>query len=528
MKRACLEKLAFMACVFSLIFAPSAVFGQYDESLEVSAAQEDKLSADKPSEDEEAVSIFDTSALDEQDEIILDEAASDEMEPLTYEDEASLDEAEESLTYEDEAASESDLPEADLPESDENLTFGAATIAVVVSNVKAGSLATAIKDKYGAINRANVYSLTVGSGSLNQDDFETLSPSGDKLGAPKYFPNLEILNLGGASTNSSYLSENQFEGYDSLTEVVWPKGTTSIPYGAFAGCADLTKVTLPSTGVKSIGDKAFMGCASLSEINLPEGITKIGNSAFLMCGSLTSLKLPSALVEIGSEAFAFCDAIGDITFPAGGKLKTIGERAFRLCGSLTNLTLPEGLTTLGPGAFLLCYGLESVKLPSSLTVLAEETFMNCSELSIVNFSSGLVSIGPDAFENAAITNISLPATVSFIGHRAFIGCSSLKTMTIQYEAAVIEPGAGGMPLGSIQLDTLYVPEKLVSAYKNHSYWKNYQNVTVKIGGTLSGGGSTGSTDIASLLSEILRIILPMLIKMLQALFGSKTQSDIIL
>lgn len=56
--------------------------------------------------------------------------------------------------------------------------------------------------------------------------------------------------------------------------------------------------------VTTIGNYAFAGCANLTSITIPEGVTSIGNSAFNSCTGLTSIKvLSSTPPEVGTNVF---------------------------------------------------------------------------------------------------------------------------------------------------------------------------------------------------------------------------------
>ena len=78
---------------------------------------------------------------------------------------------------------------------------------------------------------------------------------------------------------------------------VIPNSVTSIRYGAFRFCYDLTSVTIPNS-VTSIGYLAFDGCSSLTSVTIPSSVTSIGHDAFGGCSGLTSV---TALME---EPFA--------------------------------------------------------------------------------------------------------------------------------------------------------------------------------------------------------------------------------
>lgn len=78
---------------------------------------------------------------------------------------------------------------------------------------------------------------------------------------------------------------------------------TSIGYGAFSGCKNLTSVTIPDS-VTSIGEYAFYNCTSLAGITIPDSVTSIDEKAFLGCTGLTSIRVNSQNKTYHSSAIA--------------------------------------------------------------------------------------------------------------------------------------------------------------------------------------------------------------------------------
>ena len=114
---------------------------------------------------------------------------------------------------------------------------------------------------------------------------------------------------------------------------VIPNSVTSIRYGAFRFCYDLTSVTIPNS-VTSIGYLAFDGCSSLTSVTIPSSVTSIGHDAFGGCSGLTSV---TALMEepfaINSNTF-LSDTYNSATLyvPYGTKAKyevTDGWKEFK-------------------------------------------------------------------------------------------------------------------------------------------------------------------------------------------------------
>ncbi len=97
------------------------------------------------------------------------------------------------------------------------------------------------------------------------------------------------------------------------TSVNIPDSVTSIGWGAFYGCTNLTSITIPD-GVTSIGERAFYDCTSLKSITIPDSVTTIGRSAFENCKKLESVTIGNGVTSIGSWAFGGCTSLKSVTF----------------------------------------------------------------------------------------------------------------------------------------------------------------------------------------------------------------------
>ena len=149
--------------------------------------------------------------------------------------------------------------------------------------------------------------------------------------------------------------------YNSVTYSV-----TSIGYAAFAGCTDLTSVTIPNS-VTTIEGSAFSGCSGLTSpvynahvfafmptsysgaFTIPDGIESIAEYAFHGCSGLTSVIIPNSVTSIGELAFYCCTGLTSVNI--GNSVTSIGREAFFFCYSLTSITC-EATTPPTCGSFV--------------------------------------------------------------------------------------------------------------------------------------------------------------------------------
>lgn len=185
-----------------------------------------------------------------------------------------------------------------------------------------------------------------------------------------------LANIDVAPGNPNFRSEgNCLLSKDGTTLVlgcttsVIPDSVTTIGWGAFRGCSDLSRIILPK-GLKVIDGYAFYHCVALTDIDLPSGVTSIGSSVFAECTGLTSLVLPDKLTSIGSHAFSECTGLESISLP--DSLSAIGEGAFCDCTGLSRIVIPKSVTTIGTNAFANCTALPEDALPDGVSTVYEE------------------------------------------------------------------------------------------------------------------------------------------------------------
>ena len=143
--------------------------------------------------------------------------------------------------------------------------------------------------------------------------------------------------------------------------------------------------------------------------------------------------------QIQANAFKDCVKLKQITLPTG--LLAIGDQAFYNCSALATANLPAQLQRIGKQAFART-ALSEVTLPASLTEMDKEVFVWCTKLNTVDFKAALTSVPNRTFQNCvSLPAITLPEQVTAIGDGAFEGCSSLKDVTLPEHLTTIGEGA---------------------------------------------------------------------------------------
>ena len=198
--------------------------------------------------------------------------------------------------------------------------------------------------------------------------------------------------------------------------------------------------------------------AILNSINeLPEaggssGDTSIEDALITMTvSSYTNTRVTS----IGQGAFAYANSLKSVSFP---NVKTISDYAFARCYSLTTANFPT-CTTIGSGAFANCTRLTTVSLPVCESIYGS-AFRNCYNLSSLT-----------------------------------IGLSKSKVCALATSNAFLSTPYNGYKTSFSGMPYIYVPQSLLTSYKNATNWTYFSNYFVGVeGGYIGGGDSGGSSD----------------------------------
>ncbi len=127
----------------------------------------------------------------------------------------------------------------------------------------------------------------------------------------------------------------------------------------------------------------IQACTLLTEIVIPKGVTSLGEYTFSSCSQLTDITLPAGLTAIGRNVFANT-ALTDVWYAgteaswnrivmdAGNDPLLQATVHYNVLPFTRVLRLPEGLTVLGSEAFANVQKPEAVILPDSLIAIAKD------------------------------------------------------------------------------------------------------------------------------------------------------------
>ncbi|MDE6691307.1 MAG: leucine-rich repeat protein [Clostridia bacterium] len=228
----------------------------------------------------------------------------------------------------------------------------------------------------------------------------------------------------------------------AITSLELPDGIKIIGSEAFARCDKLTEATINS--VKTMGSRVFALCSKLTTVTFGANAETTGDYTFstveygyimstgaigvteYRASALTTVEIGDKIVRIGEGLFAYTKLSSDEYLSGCAKLtqidlknvKKIGAYAFAGCTALETVTGINNVTKIGSYAFENCTSLTALDLSAAVEIHAC-VFQMAENLAEVTLGSKLEGIGDYAFFGTSITEITIPASCTYVGKSAF-------------------------------------------------------------------------------------------------------------
>ena len=224
--------------------------------------------------------------------------------------------------------------------------------------------------------------------------------------------------------------------YDNSVECVQSVNSTSSEY-KYQIPAPLKKI---SVGGSLIVSCAFKNMTMLEEVILGDDITLIEYQAFQNCTGLKHLHIGKNVDSISSTAFigSHIELITvddeNITYQSLDNGKILYSTATDYLVFSCNYVIPEGTVEFSTSAFSGNTEIETIYIPASVTKIPDKAFMGCSNLKNVIFAenSRLERIGNHAFKNCtSLLSITLPRGLQYLGECAFSHDSALESVAFE-------------------------------------------------------------------------------------------------
>ena len=219
-----------------------------------------------------------------------------------------------------------------------------------------------------------------------------------------------------------------------LFGIVLPEGVQRVEADAFLCCHAATRISFPST-LDDLPESSFYHVSA--EIDFPNGNPRYScENGFLIDHDTQTLlyAAPSSQGQPIPAVRRLGDSALDNWKPAGNEirlpdtLESIGPYA--LDGQYTGdfsplaaLILPDGVRELSDCSIYGCWEIQLLRFPATLTEIPAYCVANCG-LGAVEIPEGVTRIGEFAFyyydwEQTELSAVTLPASVEFVGFRAF-------------------------------------------------------------------------------------------------------------
>ena len=216
-----------------------------------------------------------------------------------------------------------------------------------------------------------------------------------------------------AGSGVESITAYMFRGCDSLRTIAFEPGSslTSVQAHGFEGMKNLQSIDFGDAKIENIDNYAFRYAESLQSLTIPQGTAFIGRYAFYMAKSLTSLNLPSSVEFIGRYAFYGTNNL-NVYFESETLPENLQENWDNGIGGYY-LGVSDVLTQ-GDWDY-------AVTDSGNISIIRYRGTETSIDLDALDLGEGgdIVSVGGYAFYDSAVTEISLPDTLTSIQRYAF-------------------------------------------------------------------------------------------------------------
>ncbi len=251
------------------------------------------------------------------------------------------------------------------------------------------------------------------------------------------------------SDNIESVSNYTFSGFSNLQYNIYDNakylGNTEHPYLVLVQAIGKDIETCEiADGCRIICKLAFAGCSQLTSVTIPNTVLQIGDDAF-NGSKLEVVSIPSSLVDMSDLAFSFCGYIKSFAVDEDnpnyssqdGIMYNKDKTAFvQIPGALEgSITIPESITSIEGFASL--SNLTNVVLSNNLQFIGSQPFFQCPNLQYNEYDNATYlgsATNPYLVlmraKDKNITSCVVHEDCKFIRGWAFTECSALESISV--------------------------------------------------------------------------------------------------
>ena len=313
-------------------------------------------------------------------------------------------------------------------------------------------------------------------------------------GSDSYYCQGKLTISGTGDMYADYYDVQQYPWYkyrDHIQEVIINDGVTNVCQNAFYGYKKLKDITI-SDSIKHIGKNAFNDTAYYNNsANWNGDVLYIDNYLIMAKDTVANeYEIVDGTIVVSENAFKNCSNLSKILIPES--LKNIGMYAFDNCINIDEVHIKSienwcNINFENSGANPLSYAhklylndalVTSVVIPDSVTSIGKYAFYNCTDLQSVIIPDSVINIGCSAFESCSnLSDLSIGSCVTNIEENAFYNCCSLSELTIGKNVKSIGNSAFNGCTGIVNVT---IPNN-VESVGEFSFWNcgNLESITFK-------------------------------------------------
>lgn len=237
--------------------------------------------------------------------------------------------------------------------------------------------------------------------------------------------------------------------------------------------------------VKSVDLCAFNSPRTLKRLIIPDGVQFVDECNFNHCenlkvvymGKYVQYVLPYTFPINNPPVRVIIDKANQQLFSQDGIICT--HDGVAICSTVKprNLVIPEGVKIIGPLTFNGNDRLVEVKFPSTLKVIEDNGLSQCENLKQIILPEGFEHIDVQALmDNINLNLVDLPSTIVSLGYEALRGCNNLRALIIRSKRLLELKLRLNERFEFSSKCELYVPESLVTAYREHLVWGKFKSI----------------------------------------------------